>query len=123
MKKEHAQKWVDALRSGKYKQGAGRLKIVHDDTKEERFCCLGVLCEIFPELELNKRISDNGLVEQHDGILCGYKKIGLSHETGIISHLISSGPDNLTNLNDSGKNFNELADIIEKEYIFEQDLK
>lgn len=33
-------KWVEALRSGKYKQGRSALRI--DDT----YCCLGVLCEV-----------------------------------------------------------------------------
>ena len=34
-------KWVEALRSGKYKQGRGQLN------SENRYCCLGVLCEVF----------------------------------------------------------------------------
>ena len=33
--------WVDALRSGDYKQGVGRLR--NDDNE---FCCLGVLCNL-----------------------------------------------------------------------------
>jgi hypothetical protein len=33
-------KWVAALRSGKYRQGTGRLR-----TKDGGYCCLGVLCE------------------------------------------------------------------------------
>jgi hypothetical protein len=36
--------WVDALRSGRYEQGHGRLLTVADDVK--RFCCLGVACDI-----------------------------------------------------------------------------
>lgn len=36
----NAQKWVDALRSGKYQQGAGCL------SAEGKFCCLGVACEV-----------------------------------------------------------------------------
>lgn len=35
------QKWVNALRSGKYKQGFGQLR-----TKNNCFCVLGVLCNI-----------------------------------------------------------------------------
>ena len=42
------EKWVAALRSGKYKQGVGSLKR-KSDTGEEQFCCLGVLCDIFPK--------------------------------------------------------------------------
>ena len=34
-------KWVEALRSGKYKQGRGKLN------SENGYCCLGVLCEVF----------------------------------------------------------------------------
>ena len=41
MDKAIAEKWVAALRSGKYKKGRGRLV----DSKE-RYCCLGVLCDI-----------------------------------------------------------------------------
>lgn len=33
-------KWVDALRSGKYKQSAGRLR------KDDMFCATGVLCDL-----------------------------------------------------------------------------
>jgi hypothetical protein len=34
------QLWIDALRSGKYKQTQGTLK------NDEGFCCLGVLCDL-----------------------------------------------------------------------------
>lgn len=37
-------KWIDALRSGKYKQGKSNLARRAGDTIE--YCCLGVLCEI-----------------------------------------------------------------------------
>jgi hypothetical protein len=40
MDKEIKQKWVEALRSGKYKQGEGALK------RGNKYCCLGVLCSI-----------------------------------------------------------------------------
>jgi len=51
-----AQKWVEALRSGKYQQG--RIQLVIQETEwnkdagrfvptgEKSFCCLGVLCEV-----------------------------------------------------------------------------
>lgn len=41
MNKKIKQKWVAALRSGDYKQGIGRLRL------GDKFCCLGVLCDIF----------------------------------------------------------------------------
>ena len=36
--------WVNALKSGKYEQGQGRLTAVFDTGN--MFCCLGVLCDI-----------------------------------------------------------------------------
>lgn len=49
MKKEWADKWVKALRSGEFKQGIGGLK-----DKNNNYCCLGVLCAIaFPEKSTN----------------------------------------------------------------------
>ena len=39
-----AVKWVAALRSGKYKQGRNYLR-----SKDNKFCCLGVLCELAVE--------------------------------------------------------------------------
>ena len=42
MNPEWKDRWVTALRSGKYEQGAGNLM-----GEEDTFCCLGVLCNIF----------------------------------------------------------------------------
>lgn len=44
MKKEYADKWIAALRSGKYKQGKHTLCTV--EGKTAKYCCLGVLCHI-----------------------------------------------------------------------------
>lgn len=41
MNPEIKQKWVSALRSGSYEQGRCWLR-----TKDMRFCCLGVLCDL-----------------------------------------------------------------------------
>jgi hypothetical protein len=38
---EIRKRWVDALRSGEYQQGVGSLR-----TGGDKYCCLGVLCEI-----------------------------------------------------------------------------
>lgn len=41
MKPEIKKLWVDALRSGEYKQGYNALK-----PSNETYCCLGVLCDV-----------------------------------------------------------------------------
>jgi hypothetical protein len=42
MKKSVADEWVKALRSGEYKQGRAQLR-----SKKDKFCCLGVLCDVY----------------------------------------------------------------------------
>jgi len=43
-------KWIEALRSGKYKQGRFKLR-----TRDDCYCCLGVLCDVsnISEWEVN----------------------------------------------------------------------
>ena len=43
MKKEIADRWVAALRSGKFRQGTGYLHCHYHGT----YCCLGVLCTLY----------------------------------------------------------------------------
>lgn len=37
--------WLEALRSGKYRQTDGTL-VAHERNKRSRYCCLGVLCSL-----------------------------------------------------------------------------
>lgn len=37
--------WVKRLRSGEYKQGMAALR-----TEDDRFCCLGVLCDLYADV-------------------------------------------------------------------------
>ena len=53
MKKQWKQKWIEALRSGRYHQGQGYLRSVFQDPDGNRgdpaldkYCCLGVLCDL-----------------------------------------------------------------------------
>lgn len=102
MLNDNAKKWVAALRSGKYKQGYGCLR------EGGRFCCLGVACDIFDSDEWQ---SANFFMDE-DLILptavrdwLGLQDVEGTHGSG----------DTLTYINDSGKNFSEIADIIESE--------
>lgn len=38
--------WVAALRSGDYRQGREQLHTYDEEIKIERYCCLGVLCDL-----------------------------------------------------------------------------
>lgn len=50
MKASIKKKWLEALRSGKYQQGRGQLKCMG-----ERYCCLGVLTDLYLKEKPKKR--------------------------------------------------------------------
>jgi hypothetical protein len=54
---ELVKEWIAALRSGKYKQGTGRL----EDTTEGTFCCLGVAAKIAVDHGLANRFETAGV--------------------------------------------------------------
>jgi len=112
--------WVKALRSGKYRQGIGVLKMV-DTVNGARYCCLGVLCEIAGiSGVLTKRRTRIDVVEfgpwpSKEGVSQD-KAYFLPHPswfreaTGLfVVDMIS-----LSNLNDRGRSFGEIADKIEE---------
>lgn len=86
--KENIQKWVDALRSGKYKQTQNQLKTT------DGYCCLGVYCEI------NHRVI-NADDTQNDKL---YKWMRREIETNLVSIVI--------NMNDQGVSFDDIANYV-----------
>ena len=95
MDKELKAKWVAALRSGKYKQGQGRLRSV-DDT----FCCLGVLADV--EGKTWELIQQVYVVDGERWAVYGSY------------HLPTDAVGRLAHMNDEGSTFEELADYIEE---------
>ena len=107
--RENRKKWVEALRSGKYKQGTGLL------FDGEKYCCLGVLCEV---AKINRSFNDNGFFIYGDSEAFASSPeamnfVGLETESG--SFWSDNSENHLTRLNDDGATFSELADIIESE--------
>lgn len=45
--KERIRLWLDALRSGNYCQGTGKLKYFDEGINRDRHCCLGVATDVF----------------------------------------------------------------------------
>lgn len=126
MNPEVKKEWVAALRSGKYDQGMGSLKLEVSDT--QLYCCLGVLCELAVEA---------GVIppgERHEDQPKNYSYYFLGEDEFLPSEVMTwanldtnngiyKPADNvwgydqaLTDLNDNGKSFNELADIIENNF-------
>jgi hypothetical protein len=108
MNQEIKTKWVAALRSGEYEQGTKQLK------KYEKFCCLGVLCDIHSK-EKGIEWVDDGIYIDEDEFLSqdvmgwsGIKEINppVLHGKFLTIRTLSS-------LNDSGYTFLQIADLIE----------
>ena len=96
-------KWLEALRSGKYDQGAGQLR------NGTCYCCLGVLCQIFdPNGWRGEQWSyGEGLDESTEMATLPYNfrlRCGISGET----------ESRLINMNDAGFTFSHIADCIEE---------
>jgi hypothetical protein len=52
-------KWIEALESGDYKRGQGRL-VRSLESGPDEFCCLGVLCDVKSGLKRIKRNGESG---------------------------------------------------------------
>lgn len=115
MNKEIADKWIAALKSGEYKQTKS---VLNRDNNE--FCCLGVLCELAIKegLSIRKEIDDcNG---EH---VCFYdnsynvlpwsvvKWARMKHCNGEFRDIEDKAQE-LTYINDNGKTFEEIANVI-----------
>lgn len=63
--------WVEALRSGDYRQGKGCLHFrPHDDLlppADDTFCCLGVLCDLAIKAGVEVKAWRGPGVQQYDG--------------------------------------------------------
>jgi hypothetical protein len=129
--REVGQLWVDALRSGRYRQGR------HFLGSPAGFCCLGVLCElaraagVIPGHTVVRRVDFDGseidaysydgndqylpesvkewaeLDHQSPAVTMG-DRTGLDDEMGLTS---------LALLNDAGETFESIADVIEQHLI------
>ena len=127
MRKEIAERWVAALRSGEYEQGRGYLHT------EDGHCCLGVLCD------LHQRETGDGEWRPwgsgdaghsqcyRDGLgidgeytpppgvrewadMLEDPKLSFRHRFG------TEMRDEIANLNDGGFSFARLADLIEEQW-------
>lgn len=114
----NAMKWVAALRSGEYKQVTGNLR------KGDGFCCLGVACDVFLKNGGELSIIYSGQIAEYDGRVGALPIrvrdwLGMRDRFGSIDEL---GTD-LASLNDQGKPFDSIADVIDehKDELFRQE--
>lgn len=110
MDKAIKEKWLEALRSGKYEQCTGQLveeKIKWPDegpTGQFCYCCLGVLGEI-TQKDFIKNVDELSL-DNGGGLLC----YDIAEPMGLKGDIQSK----LAEMNDDGKSFDQIADWIEE---------
>lgn len=132
MDQEVKAQWVEALRSGEYHQGTGRLH--HISGGQSLYCCLGVLCELAikaginvptnskPECECSACVESPPVdfVVRYDG-----SDDFLPEMVRQWSHLDTGNPavaglpaykDTLSWMNDNGHDFTSIANIIEEQF-------
>lgn len=127
MDKKTKQKWVKALRSGKYQQGEGSLRKTsscftggEEDKEENKFCCLGVLCDIVEPKKwklmtpggdhwMNGNAPNIGFPRDELQAKLGLDKLDKRSDTETVAQKLAI-------MNDDGKSFNVIADWIEKHF-------
>ena len=106
------QLWINALRSGSYQQGRGRLR------GEDGFCCLGVLCDLHPRSRSEWK--------QHDGNWSSfghhvhYPPLKIWEWAGALDRkrmpVRPAEEIELAKMNDRGASFNDIADFVEQRF-------
>lgn len=111
MKPEIAKLWVDALRSGEFKQTT---KCLEDKNGN---CCLGVLCRIAINQGLNLKIKRLALTRFGEEMKSQVPPEEVTKWAGLHDDnpdVVNEGRQrSLAELNDNGRTFAEIADIIE----------
>jgi hypothetical protein len=105
------EKWLEALRSGKYKQTRGALRRPAKNNSDwpGGYCCLGVLCKVVaPKVKWQNfgnsfRFIDDTAVPPRQVM----SKLNLTEKE---EHFYWELPSK----NDGGMSFNEIADLIER---------
>lgn len=104
MNKEIKQKWLEALKSGKYEQGSGLLRDLNN-----RFCCLGVLCDVLQEPAT--KCDDSYLYDSS----AAYLPDTVALRAGIPSFFSNVRvQEELAAINDTSNSFDPVIEYIEK---------
>lgn len=112
--------WIRALRSGSYEQGSSFLK------RDGRYCCLGVACEVAglaeKEAASNKLVDTEPITTTADERIAVFSFFGHDSDTHLpiplreMIDMDGAFQSRLTERNDEGSSFEEIADLIEQYY-------
>ena len=122
MNPEVKQKWIGALRSGKYEQGSEKLRSVSG------YCCLGVLCDLYAQEhntewefrgneETNLQPQDYWNFDEESEFLpesvMNWAKLFRNPILRIEDDDMFEVNEEVSTLNDEGYSFSTIADLIE----------
>lgn len=124
--KENIQKWVDALRSGKYPQTKNKLK------GPDGYCALGVACRVAIDngVPIEERVEIPNGITHFGGTT--YSQGYLASLPGLVIHWLGTNGDPLLMLDDGilaetsmcndelGLDFKQIAHLIENTYLREK---
>lgn len=104
MKRDIQARWIDGLLGGDYEQGSGVLR-----SRNDKFCCLGVLCDIIDPAGWNQYNKDAPYEFKYRKIeRIGFLPESLENEVG----LVGDEQYTLSTLNDGGGSFARIAAYI-----------
>lgn len=127
--------WLKSLRSGEYTQGHMRLAINRRGSQHDKFCCLGVLCDMavlkgkarwvdsLPAAEGTVTGSCQPLRDGHyafgsttslPGEITGWAFPAYTKGREDNTRTVESATNKLMDMNDSGKSFAEIAKWISR---------
>lgn len=134
--REAIQKWVNALRSGRFIQGRGALKrdvVSPCFPRSEYYCCLGVACEVaiengvYVEREMHDKFPTGGDQTTENWAYDGenyflppsvVKWLGLKSRNPFVDHVKFPNGCPLTIANDGELlSFEDIAEVIEKTFL------
>jgi len=111
--KKVIKKWIEALRSGEYKQGKFGLY----DKDSDSYCCLGVLCDL--RAKALKRTFKQVVQKQYAILPKPVAEwAGLGTNPVLKDDIVTAA-----RLNDMGVSFKKIANLIEKKFIKTEEAK
>jgi hypothetical protein len=137
IRREIYEEWLKRLRSGDYQKGVSYLRV------GDKYCCWGVLCEIAVEADIVTKVLASNFDSGYQNGIYAYQEVNLYDGSGVNESVRAplevvgywmgalGSPDetpgdrpfwravrDLTNLNDTGVSFMQIANVIES-YLWE----
>lgn len=120
MKQEIKQLFVEALRSGRFEKGTGRIvNRVYgaDGAARTVYCASGVLCALAAEAGVVRNVNDRHYRDDTDTAWIYIAPDSVLRWAGIEGSTYSNPTTaKLITLNDNGASFEEIADVVEREF-------